>query len=235
MRMRSKLTRLGVVATGLLGLLSTTAPPAHSATVMTAAFEATVVLDGPLDYPCNPTVPGLPCPPPAPTLVTDLPLPGEISPTFTNFHLDYGHNLRNIAGIAPVLCTDAAANVLKDKAPTHEGDCGFSNPIPKEPVPSGNQNTVSGYCGLSGGQVTVNFTDALGQTFYVDLHFTGEATTLTFTGHARKRADGQTGKVVGEGVAVPLPDVLVPPSGNSCLSKTATRFTVVGTVTAETT
>jgi hypothetical protein len=227
--MRSRLIRLGLVTTAVLGLLGTTAPPAQSATYMLVVFDSLVNLDGPLSYPCvgSTTIDLFLCPT-NPRLVTDLPLPTDVGGIPTNFHVDYGHNKRHITNKSVILCEDVAFNIAKGgKAPAQAGACSFFL-IPKEPVPTADQNTISGSCGLLGGQITFELTDDLGQKFYADLHFTGNP-TITFTGHVRKRASGQTGKVVGEAVAVPLPDnVGPPPSGNSCLSKTATLFTVVG-------
>jgi hypothetical protein len=154
----------------------------------------------------------------------------------TNFHVDYGSHKRRIVSTATPVCEDVALHPLKaGKTSTSSGLCALSNPIPKEPNPTADQNTISGSCELFGGEITFNLLDALGQSFYLDLHFTGNP-TLTFTGHVKKRIDGQTGKVVGEAVAVPLFDNPGIPTLNSCLQNTVTLFTIVaGSLTFEAT
>jgi hypothetical protein len=227
--MKTTLSRLGMVAAGLVALLCTSAAPVGATTHLSAAFQGTMTLDGPFSYPCvGASAIDITLCPASPRLVTDLPLADDIVPT--NFHIDYGHNKRHIISLGTTVCEDAAENLNKnDKAPTHVGACDLL--LTPKTTPTADDNTVSGHCGLVGGQCTLLFTDALGQTFLLDIHFTSvfPPPTLLLTGHARKLTGSpqQTGKLVGEAEAVPLPDNFPapPPEGNSCLAKSATLFT----------
>ena len=213
--MRSRLVRLGVVAAGVLGLFGTYLPAAHANTTLEAVFLADVTVTGGIGYP----VVTLPVPPPVPGR-TCLPLNGVLDAVddLVNCHFVYDHQRAVTGGSAE--CEDVAANVDKPgKAPAHAGPCQFLV-----------WGTVTGHCGLSGGQVFVTFTDALGQTFTLDLHFNGVGTVLAFTGHWHKAGSNQHGKVVAEAVAVPVPEI----GGRSCLTKTQEQFLVAGTATAVT-
>jgi hypothetical protein len=238
--MRSPFTRLSMTIVMCFALLGTTTPLAHAVTVATVVFEALITLDGPLSYPCvgvNTLDTSL-CPIIGnnnPLLVTDLPLPTDIGGVPTNFHLDYGHNKRVLAGLSTVVCIYAVLDFLKaDKVPVAANNCSFTT-IPKEPVPTAEQNTMSGSCGMVSGQGTYEYVDESSsdpqnqlQSYYLDLHFTSAADKWVIVGHIRKRATSQQGLFIGTAYAVPIPDSIIPFSGNSCLAKTATLWTVTG-------
>jgi hypothetical protein len=234
--MRSRFARFGMTVAMSFALLGTTTPPAHAVTVATVAFEAIAGIDGPLSYPCVgvATIDSSLCPI-NPQLATDLPLPGDSVPT--NFHIDYGHNKRKFLGLATVLCEVTGGNVAKvGKQILNAGPCAFFV-LPKQPVPTADENTVSGYCGLLGGQVTEQFVDAVGNAFLLDIHFDEVGGVWEFTGHVTKLSGPlQTGLLVGTAQWTPLPSTVLPPDpGNSCVRKTATVFTLVGTMAIVTT
>ena len=223
--MRSRLARLGLLGVGVVALLGNTTPPASAHTDAVVTFIGTAILDGGLDAPCvlgpdpNGTLTGLPCPP-TPTTVLDLPLQGY--PVNTNTHVEWMGNRRGVF-ISSSLCTVEGVQGLNKPSPgpyTHP--CDFTSGA--GPLP----NYVLGHCGLSGGQVFVTLSDALGQIFDADIHFTSTV-TITFTGHWHKRgAPSQHGKLVGELNATPAGTA---DPNNSCTNKTARIFELRGTAT----
>jgi hypothetical protein len=153
-----------------------------------------------------------------------LPAPFNVIP---QHHPQLHHNTVGVQLVAPILnlCVPLGLNINKPGKPlTHAGLCNFGA-IVTPTLP----NTVSGNCGLSTGQVTVTFTDALGQAFTLDTHFVAVGGFLFIEGHAKKVGSTQTGLVVGFVVAIPpVPGT----STQSCTNKTATTFTLVGVVGA---
>jgi hypothetical protein len=224
--MRWPLTRFGMTIVGLAGLLAVSVPPARAITTITAVFVATATLSGPLSYPCtgaNTIDPTL-CPT-LPTMVSDLRLPDF---PLSYSHPDYGHNRRSITNISSTVCAELVeTNTLKAEDPV-EGvvPCDFEDSTPK---PGG--NTISGNCGAAGGQVTVDLTTDSGDVYRLDFHFTVTGLLMAMYGHATKLTGlVQQGTASALGLAIPIPDTLFPPSGNSCAAKTATVFTMIGTV-----
>lgn len=238
--MRARLARVGLVAVGLLALVGGLTPPAHSATYLLAEFVGEAELVAPLGYPCigpGGTLDLGLCPhTKVDTPLTQSPLTlltriGSTHVTTTQIYPDLHHNKTTVAAIRSTTCVDEAVNVNKaSKAPTHAGLCSFT--IDTTPKPGG--NTVAGNCGLSSGQVEVFFTDALGQTFHLDVHFIGLASKLVIEGHATKLTGTprQVGLVVGVVEAVPPNKTL---SGTGCNNKTARLFTIVGAIATVTT
>jgi hypothetical protein len=211
-----RIIRLAVLTAGLLGLVGTTAPPAHANYVFAIAFVAQANVASGLDYPCAPTTGDptlttftLPCPPTPPTVNT-LPLNGLFAAP--NVHLDYGHN-RQAVTVAPQVCVGAAvATPEKSLFGQPAAVCSFAV-----------GGTVSGYCGLSGGQVRGTVFNGH-SILNVDIHFNGIAGVIVFDGHWNKPIDDQHGLLIGATLAIPP----LPGSGQSCLDKTARTFTLVG-------
>lgn len=202
----------------VVGLLATTTPSRADTTATITAFTATATLGAGLDYVCNPFVPGLPCPPPLGTRVCDLPL-NPADPVDINCHQDYGHN-RTSVNIATTTCVGTFTTVNKPgKEPEHAGNCTASTTADPKP----NAKTVTGWCGLAGGQVALKVTDPLGQVYFLDLHFTVTKDNIVLNGHYWKFARGTTtnhGKVIIEGEVLPIT--------GSCTDKTARGFLITG-------
>ena len=217
-----RFTKLAVLFASILGLVGTVVPPAHADYVFDAAFTAVANLDGPLGYPGTPVgstdlVPGVTTP--LPTLECNLPLNVlGTTESLTNCHVDYHHNTRVVtAGSAT--CTQVGVATPDKSLASGVSDCLFAG-----------SGTVSGYCGLSGGQIkNINYFN--GHAFVtLDIHFDGVASLLVITGHWFKPSENpdQHGKVVGVVVAIPpLPTL----TAGSCTNKTATTFQLVGTAT----
>ena len=221
--MRSRLTRLGPLAVGVVALLGTTTPPAVGHTDAAVTFFGILALDAGIDYACLDFT--LPCPP-TPTFVLDLPLQGY--PVNTNTHVEWTGNRRNIS-IDSSGCTVEGVQGLNKQPPKQPGPyihaCNFGT----GQNPNGKPNYVRGHCELSGGQVYMTLNDALGQTFDADIHFTSLHWTY-LTGHWRKRGNPeQHGKIVGEFNANPAG--LSGTTTNSCTNKTARIFDFRGTAT----
>jgi hypothetical protein len=149
-----------------------------------------------------------------------LTLPG-IFGAVPQHHINLHHNTRRVVGLGQILCHDVGANVNKPgKAPTHAGACSFGLAVGTLP------NTAAGNCDLASGQVTVTFTDALGQAYTLDIHFI-QVRLLILEGHWRKVGTTQTGLVIGALDPVPpIPGT----STESCFNKTARTFELVGTL-----
>lgn len=84
-------------------------------------------------------------------------------------------------------------------------------------------NTLTGWCDLNGGQFVLMFTDPLGQSFFIDVHFDTMAGEMWMTGHWVNAYTGQRGKFIAVGGLrkAPVPN-------ESCLDKTARTFTLIG-------
>jgi hypothetical protein len=237
--MRTHLARLGV-AVGLIAAVGMPTPPAHAETTFTTVVMASLTLDGGFGYPILtlPPTPNFLLPPTWNALQTGahllggrhnpntcLPLNDGIPEDgFTNCHWTFDHKRK--INLQQIICFNATKNVNKlDKAPLHLGACSFALIDVTKPE----ANTASGHCGVSSGQVTVLFTDALEQDFIIDLHFKAISGVVTLWGHYIKLSAtiGQHGKVTGSVVVLP-PDPVTTPN-QSCTNKTARDFLVAGT------
>jgi hypothetical protein len=220
--MKRPLTRLGLTMVGAVGLLAAPVSPASARTSIKTVFVAQVTLDEPLSYRCSPPGTTDLCTT-TPTLETDL----WSGPGFVG-HFDYDHNARAITSVAAGLCLELLeVNVLEEeKEPFHIlGSCSFQRAGSALP----DANTVSGNCGEAGGQVTLDYQDAVGQDFLIDLHFNVVAGFVAMVGTAVKPTGAvESGVATGTGIAIPFPETMTPPSGNSCANKTATVFTIFG-------
>ncbi|MDQ3756774.1 MAG: hypothetical protein M3394_02870 [Actinomycetota bacterium] len=201
-----RFAKLAVLAAGLLGLLGTNVPAAHAQTVVATVFVANINVAGGLGYP----VLTLPIPPTIGDLEC-LPLTGgnPVLDAIPNCHLDNDEHLRAVT-VSSNVCVDATVSVTPPDASA--GACVFQG-----------GGYVEGHCGLSGGQVTVTFTDSAGNTYTISIHFTGVGGALVLTGHVT--GGGTNGKFLGAALAIP-PTPTTP--GQSCLNKTANDFLVVG-------
>jgi hypothetical protein len=239
--MKSRLARLGLVFASVLSLLGTTTQPAKANYVFSIAFVASADVAGGLDYPCaeltntttattidhltsDPpnlllTLPTttLPCPPTGqvPPLIVFLPLQDDPIP---NTHIDYHHNRRAVT-VTDTQCVGVTVA-------TPEKSLFLQPPAVCDFIVTG---TVTGWCGLSGGQVSGPIFN--GHSFiFVDIHFNGLGGVITFDGHWFKPIDNQHGLLLGVTTATPP----LPGSGQSCLDKTARTFTLEGAATAVT-
>lgn len=255
--MRSRLVRLGAVVAALVGLLGGLTPPAHADTSGSIEFVGTAVLGGGLGLPVENLPNETPLNPPIPNallggtptttidhtvawltqfiswatgagveLDCSLPLNGEVTGAIPNCHPVYDH-VRTVNTLTTAICVAEGGNVNKaNKMAAYAGLCAVK--LIDTPKPNPPENTVSGHCGLSGGQVSIeiaviNTIDGMVQTFTADIHFIGVATTLLLVGHYTKvGSPSNHGLVIGEVVAVSNP------AGGSCLNKEATLFEIVG-------
>jgi hypothetical protein len=222
--MRSPLVRLGMVVAGLVTLLGATTPPAHADLLATIVFEATAHVGPGLGYPCTTAGAG----PfgfdtdylclttfPADIGIVGLPLPGSTSHpenVVPNQHVTF-HDNPNVVAFGSTLCIGfgfSAGKLNTVEAPS----CTF-----------GGTGTVTGHCGLAGGQVTGAGT--LGtQAFVFDLHFNAFGPDILITGHFS--IDGQNGKAIGTAVAIAPTPFFTP--GESCFDLTAGTFELLGVV-----
>jgi hypothetical protein len=210
--MRSRLARLVVLVSSLGGLLGLTAPPAQANYITSTAFVATATLSSGLDYPLLTLVPGVTGNP----LLFCLPLNGVVTANIPNCHIGWHHNQQavSLASTACVHLTAAAPG--KSLATGVSAACGFSG-----------SGTVSGWCGLAGGQITKNFFN--GHSFETfDIHFDVIDGWFIGEGHWFKPIDGQHGLILVFGKIIPP----LPGSNESCLNKTARTFTLIGTAQA---
>ena len=227
-RMRPAATPLVLLGAGVLALLSTVMPPAAASTTADVNFTGTWALDGGLDSPCPITMTKTPCPPTS-RLVLDLPLQGDPVP---QGHLEWTGNRRGITQFRTNTgaggCTIKGTSGLNKQPPKQPGPFTHDCTMTSAASPSGKPNYVQGHCDLLGGQMFVVLTDALGQTYELDIHFSIPGGTPI--GHWRKRGGpSQHGKVGG--LLGAAPEGLPHTNTNSCRNKTATRFVVSGTFT----
>lgn len=208
--MRTRLRRLAL-AGGILALLATATPPAHGLTTIRATFVATVTFETGLQYP---VVTGLPIEGPT---THCLPLNGAIA--LPNCHNRFNTPIRFT--LTSVACTDVSLNIDKGPLPPlHVGGCLL--------VLTG---TVSGHCGLSGGQASGFYISSLGQSFAVSVHFNSVGPKVVFSGHWQKQLT-HPGEPQQHGLVVGFVDAILPTAaltpGQSCTNGTAQDFTLVG-------
>lgn len=197
--------RSAALAAGVLALVAGSTPPAHATTIASVTFLATAQVHGGIGWP----IVTLPV---GPLLKIDcLVLPGDpIGPT--NCHPVYA-NLRTIT-ITSTVCVDAVVNFNKPGAQAvSAGVCTITA-----------AGTISGHCGISGGQVSGTYTDSTGATSSFSVHF-AEAGAWVISGHADR--GGTPGKVKGGAIAVPV----VASGGQSCANKTQVDLTLLGELT----
>jgi hypothetical protein len=217
---RARLARSALVFVGLVPFLGITALPANAFYVFSTAFVATATVAGGLDYPCvstisNPITFTLPCPPNLPSVVV-LPLQGDVFPT--QMHADWQHNRRAVAYSSSVCQHAGLGAPNKSLSPASVTGCSFSG-----------GGTLSGWCGLSGLQVTYTYWNGHA-TVLVDIHVNMAGGVAHIEGHWWKFAEGQHGLVLGVALVVPPTPVLAP--AESCVNKTAETFTFVGVASA---
>lgn len=207
--MKSWARRPAIVLLATIGLLAMPARPAAATTLIKTAFDVTVTLDGGLGYPLwtlDVQTPPSAC----------LPLPDGDLVGPTNCHLVFDHQ-RTFHG-EDFACVDQSAHVDKPNKVTtpHFGACSITL-----------DGTVTGHCGLAGGQFTLTYTDSLGLTYVGGAHFTVVGVSVYITGHVSKPGSPHVGKITGVATAFPtVPDDTL---SGSCLDKTEDTFTVVGT------
>jgi hypothetical protein len=131
-----------------------------------------------------------------------------------NCHTDWHHNRRAVL-VIPTVCTNVGVNSPdKPKNTPVTSACAFTA-----------SGTWSGWCGLAGGQRTKHYWDGT-QIITVDFHTEYIGGMEVSSGHWHK-ANDQHGKAFGRGFVIPP----MPPSGQSCLTKTAVTFSVVADLT----
>lgn len=199
--------RTVVVLAVVVGFLALPARPAAATTLIKTVFDLTISVDGGLGYPVWTLAPQTPA-----SICLPLPdgdLVGNCHPAFDHQRSFEGHDFA---------CVDQTAHVGKqNKAATpHFGACSIAV-----------EGTVSGHCGLAGGQFTITYTDSLGLWLLGNAHFAVVGVTVSVTGHITKHGNPHVGKITGEATAFPtVPDDMF---SGSCLDKTEDTFTVVGT------
>lgn len=189
--------------------------PAAAATAATVALTADVVLGSGLDAPCVTTSKF--CPATFPGLVgVQFGPKGDPDP-----ELHPGGN-RVTYSIGSTACLAAGLHAGEaGKSPVGAGTCSLSA-----------SGWVNGFCGLSETTVTGSLVvPATGvgapQSLPVLLELTDAGGVVLITGLTAK--GGDLGNVHGIGTITAVPTPGVPP-GNSCLAKTATRFTLAATL-----
>jgi hypothetical protein len=209
--------RWGRVAFVVLSAVGSIGPPApaSAATLETVALVAAVTNSRALNWPCITT--SKLCPATFPGLVGIQTGPkGE-----PDVDLHPGGN-RVTTSISSTACALTGANVQEgSKAPVEAGACTVAA-----------SGTTTGFCGLSETQVTGTLAGPTGgvgssQSRSMLLELTDVGGVVYISGIIAKA--GNLGNVHGVGTleAVPTPGA---PPGNSCLAKTATRFTLATTL-----
>lgn len=202
-----RFTRLATVALAALTLVGGVTSPAHATTKAEVAFTGTLEVTGGIGYPLvtlGTTTPGTSC----------LTLPGDPVP---QCHPVYDHQ-RTVSLTANISCRDEVTNTNKAGKPAATtGACSISA-----------GGTITGHCGLSGGQLSGNYVDSSTNSYDFNVHFTEVAGKLTADGHITKRNSGRTGLLKITGLAIPEASL---PGGPSCTNKTQERFIVSGNAT----
>lgn len=252
--MKRRLLAVVVIVAGLIGQTAMTTGPAHATTFTSVLFTGVTVLAGPLSHPCTPgfstwnnqhlTFTHALCPQgfPVPNFnalltpltLTTTPLPGPMPLVSTTNSLPlavidiitvelgnapYVHGGQSrAASLGTVTCLTSGLNINKPGKPV------FHNINVCDLSASG---VTNGWCGLSTSKLTGTLFDALGQLYFLDLHFY-EAGVTFVNGHWVK-PNGQVGNVRGvfNQTAPPGP---TPPFNNSCVTLTATTFLVAGSL-----
>jgi hypothetical protein len=197
-----KITRVGLLAVSLWGMLGTVGPtPAEATTAGKVTFTGIMTVGhGIADPLIDNSQPG------PPFHVTTHKTPPQIS------------NSATITGFIATLCTAEIAAVGKSgQTKTTAGNCAMG---PGTPL-----GTMHGYCGFSDGVISLSVA-AGGFSYSVHLSFAETAKKMTLAGHFHKHGTVHSGTVRGDGtIQVNAAD------GSSCTNKAAKNFVVTGNLT----